>query len=277
MIENKNLEIFTPKNFQEFIGQNQAKKVAQIIVKAAKAENRRIPNILIDGEYGLGKTTLAQIILKSLGLDPVLYDSASLNRELPELKGTIIIDEVHNLEPQICDSLNILLDRGDFSVIGCTTKPGALPMAFKSRFRSIHLVRYTNLDLTTILDASCLRKSLTLNPAVLRRIAERSRGNTRIALNYLSFIFDMLASRKSKAVTMSLVNEAFDLLEVDNIGLQRRDKEYLATIPIDRAVGIQYISARMGLDAETIETEIEPYLMQLGLVDRTNKGRIRVG
>lgn len=280
----KNLQIFSPKKFSEFIGQNQARTIAEILVKAAKIENRRLPNVIVDGEYGLGKTTLAKVMLNELGIPVTIYDSAALNKEIPPLSGTIIIDEIHNLEPQICDSLNILLDRDDFTIVGCTTNPGALPMAFKSRFRSIHLVRYTEAELSQILDTSCLQRGLSIAPTILKRIAERSRGNPRDCLTFLQFIFELMVSKHSKKLTANLVDEAFGLLEItrirygdEHISLYRRDLDYLNAIPKDRPVGISYIASKIGIDAETIETEIEPYLLQVGLIDRTNKGRTRVG
>jgi Holliday junction DNA helicase RuvB len=269
------VEIFAPQNFDEYVGQNSAKDIVKIIIEAAKIEHRNLPNVMVDGPYGTGKTTLARLVLRGYnGRDGVL-DAASVNRTLPT-KGTIVIDEIHNLNSEVADSLNVILDQGQLSIIGCTTNPGALSSAFRSRFRSVHLEPYSVKDIETILRHVTERKGY-IPTDQLSSIAARSRFNPRTGLNYLATIFDWMAVNTETIIHRSLVDEVFIRLGVDRLGYTKRDKEYLAAIPEDRAVGIQYISAVTSIDTTTIESEIEPYLMQTGLIDRTSRGRVKLG
>jgi Holliday junction DNA helicase RuvB len=118
-------DIFSPTSFDEYIGQNGAKNAAKIMVQAASIENRPIPNILIDGPYGLGKTTLAKLIMDAAGLPVKIIDGSSVKDA--DISGTLIIDEIHNIPSEICDSLNVKIDQGSLHIIGCTTRLGGLP------------------------------------------------------------------------------------------------------------------------------------------------------
>jgi Holliday junction DNA helicase RuvB len=189
----------------------------------------------------------------------------------------VIIDEIHNLNPDVADSLNIILDQGNLRIIGCTTNPGALPSAFRSRFRSIHLEPYSVKDILAILSIATDKKGKTYLPSRLNNIAVRSRFNPRVGLNYLATVFDWMAVNYQTSIEHFILDEVFIRLGVDQLGYTKRDKQYLAAFPEDRAVGIQYLSAVTGIDTTTIETEIEPYLMQTGLIDRTARGRIKLG
>lgn len=268
-------DIFAPRSFADYIGQAEAKELAQIMVKAAKIERRSLPNILIVGEYGLGKTSLARLLVAGVGEIERLVDGSSVNVD-PPTTGTYIIDEIHNITSEVADMLNLHLDRGNLTIIGCTTDPGKLPAAFRSRFRQLYLENYTTDDLSMILQKVCFRKPVTAAKDALFEVAARSRNNARVAINTLAFIFDFMVVKNQHTITKTLVIDAAGKLGVDNNGFLKRDYKLLSAVPFDRPVGLQYLASVTGIDEKTIEEEVEPYLMRRGLVDRTPRGRIKL-
>lgn len=269
--------IFQPRNFADYVGQEDAKRLAQIMVQAAKAESRPLPNILITGGFGLGKTSLAQLIVseysgKLTSVD--LVDGLTANKIKPE-SGTLIIDEIHLLDPGVADKLNVALDSNKLHIIGCTTDPGKLPSAFKSRFRQLTLNSYTEDDLVLIARHICNRKKYNWSGGTLHQIARRSRSNARQITVYLAMIFDLMAVQGDNFIKERTVKDAFDLLGVDEYGYLDRDKKYVSAMP-NRPIGLSALSAILGIDPTTIEEEIEPYLLQTGVIDRTPKGRIKL-
>ena len=269
-----------PTSFEEYIGQDTAKTVATILVEAANKEGRFIPNILLSGSAGLGKTTLGKLILKD-SMFTRLLDGSSVNSKTNEfatdLSDYLLIDEIHNVKPDVCDTLNVYLDNDKYHIIGCTTNPGTLPPAFRSRFRNIQLFPYTIANLVDILKGHMERKSIPpIDDDFLYDITLRSRHNPRRALQILNFFLDFISVGNQK-ITNSSLKQSFDLLGMDELGLVEIDKRYLAAFPEDgRSVGLQYLSAKLNVDKETIEQDIEPYLMELGYIDRTSKGRKRL-
>lgn len=273
---NNTATLFSPPTFEEYIGQDSIKKILRITIKAAKIENRTLPSMLITGEFGLGKTTLAKLILKEYRGDNRVTIEDANKVELLHLptSGTIIIDEIHNLSREIMDSLNIILDEGNLSIIGCTTDSGELSAPFRSRFNIYHLESYSVEDLIQIVTYYYQKKpSIVLNPEQVVQIALRSRFNPRQAIQNLNIIFDLMAVNEMFELTDEIMNEAFDLMGLDNGGLRPIDRKYLNVLRYDTPVGIQYIAAMIGSDSKTIMAEIEPYLMRRGLIERTSKGR----
>lgn len=268
-------DIFTPKTFDEYIGQEEAKETALIMINAAKMEHRPLPNILIDGEYGLGKTTLAKIIVQTYGGVSKFIDAASAIKDVPK-SGLVVIDEIHNLPSEITDQLNVYLDGGGLQIIGASTDVGDLSAPFRSRFRGLHLHSYSVADLTTMLVNICMRKGVVASETNLREIAKRSRANARLATMNLMFVFDLMTIRNERELTKPTMTSAFTKLGMDDHGFIPRDYAYMRALPEGRAVGVQYIAAVIGIDSKTIEQEIEPYLMRQGLIDRTPRGRIKV-
>lgn len=274
-------DIYTPRTFAEYIGQKEAKELAQIMIEAANLERRRLPNIMISGEYGLGKSSLARLIVVGVNQPLRVIDAVNVNKIIPDA-GTIIIDEIHNLDSEVADSLNLYLDRGELTIIGCTTDPGKLPAPFRSRFRNLHLTNYTNQDLMKMLKNVCDRKNISLaTPIVVQTsalfmIAERSRNNARASTSNLAFIFDLMTVQKKTSLTNEVVREGFQKLGIDDKGYQQRDYKIMSAIPSDRPVGLQYLAAITGIDEKTIEEEIEPYLLRTGKLDRTARGRIKI-
>lgn len=268
--------IFIPSTLDEYIGQDEAKETALIMINAAHLEHRPLPSILIDGEYGLGKTTLAKIIVTAYDANKYhMIDATSAIKDVPK-SGLIIIDEIHNLPPEICDQLNVYMDNGDLQIVGSSTDIGELPAAFRSRFRGLHLHPYTIPELTKLIQNVVLRKGVIASPKLLEEIAKRSRSNARLATMNLMFVFDIMAIRNERELVKSTLNEAFKKLGLDSNGFMARDYLYMEALPEERAVGVRYIAAKIGVDAKTIEEEIEPYLMRQGLIDRTPRGRVKV-
>jgi Holliday junction DNA helicase RuvB len=268
-------DIFSPRSFDEYIGQPEAKELSHIMVQAAHNERRAIPNIMVVGEYGLGKTTLAKVIMREAGLPERMYDGTSVNKEFPE-PGTFIIDEIHNLDSEIADGLNLKLDSGQFHIIGCTNYPGNLPSAFRSRFRTLHLKPYNADELKTIIQKVCDRKKVGYNKDALELLSLRSRFNARQAIMYLSLVFDVMSVNKVSTVNMEVVNDTLSKIGVDSKGLLPRDRKYLEALPDSRPVGLQYLSAVLGIDDKTIEEEVEPFLLRMGFIDRTQRGRVKI-
>src|ERR1035437_329631 len=166
------IDIFSPQNFSEYVGQAEAKAMAKIMMNAANKESRNLPNIMIISGFGLGKTTLAKLILQGVwngpnGTSAQVMDAASIMPGNLPSSGTVIIDEMHNLKAEIADSLNQVLDTGKLTIIGCTTNPGMVPVAFRSRFRSIYLEQYSIDDLVQILTKICARKHVSADRARL--------------------------------------------------------------------------------------------------------------
>lgn len=281
-MQSESFDIFSPKNFDEYIGQPRAKKIASVMVNAALIEQRSLPNILIDGSYGLGKTSLAKVIHLSMGITPRVIDASALNKDIPTAfsmlnKGKpIIVDEIHNLDASVADSLNILIDQGKLHILGCTTNAGALPAPFRSRFRSIHLEHYTVAEIQHIVELVCQRKGINPENKVLNDIAKRSRLNPRVAINHLAFMFDYMTVNGATALDSYICKSGFETLGVDTKGFIERDYRYMEALQEDRPVGLHYLSTMIGVDAKTIESEIEPFLLQLGYIDRMPRGRIKI-
>lgn len=269
-------EIFKPKTFDDYVGQEKAKEIIQIMIEAADEEDRDYPNLLLTGSAGLGKTSLAQIILD--GIPHQFIDGSSVNTQYKELQNFVIIDEIHNVKPEVCDSLNLVIDKGDIVIMGCTTNPGMLPGPFRSRFQTITLTPYSIDNLVQIQRNVLIRKNtLKISDELLVMIANRGRGTPRVTLKYLAFAMDLMVVRKYQELSEDLLLNAFDMLGVDEQGLLQIDHSYLESFPPNnRPVGIQYLAAVLSQDKETIEQEIEPYLLQLKLIDRTPRGRVKI-
>jgi Holliday junction DNA helicase RuvB len=268
--------LLTPKTFDEYVGQEHAKRLVKVMMDAAAIEQRPLPNMMITGTAGLGKTSLARLILE--GEAYKFTDGNTLNAGVSDLSGYLIVDEIHNTKSEVCDALNLLIDDGTVRIMACTTNPGMLPGPFRTRFRTINLLPYSVEDLVQIMQNVLERRGDLIVPYVLlEKIAQRGRRTPRVTLQYLSLIMDMMVVNEQYTLTNELLEEAFDAIGVDELGLLEIDRRYLAAFPSDdRAVGLQYLCAVIACDKETIEQEIEPYLLSLKLIDRTSKGRIKI-
>jgi len=271
------LDPFEPSTLDEFIGQEQPKEILKIIIEAANKESRSIPNILLTGAYGHGKTTLAKLIIKESGKNFKIIDGQSAEQCLVTLPNIVyIIDEAHNIPLELADSFNLRIDSGKLNIIACTTNQGVLPAPFKSRFRTIYLGDYEKKDISEILRRAAERKDILIKERVTTKIAERSKFNPRIALSILEFIREITVVKQQKESTIDIVFEAFHKLAIDEKGLTPIDRKYLSVLKTTTPLGLKYLSSVLSVDGSTIEEEIEPYLIKQGLIDRTARGRVRL-
>lgn len=294
-----------PRNFDEYIGQAGIKANLAILIAAAKQRNETIDHVLLYGAPGLGKTTLAHIISRELGTNlrvtsgPALEKPGDLAAILTNLNpGDILfIDEIHRLPrtveevlyPAMEDfALDIVIGKGPsakmlrldlprFSIIGATTRVSLLSSPLRDRFgMSYHLDFYEPQDLEQIVSRSARLLGADLDNESGQAIASRSRRTPRLANRLLRRVRDYCEVKADGKITAEICRQALELLDIDALGLDRIDRKILETI-IDKfsggPVGIATIAAATGEDLATIEEVYEPYLLQLGFLDRTARGR----
>jgi len=304
--EEKNLEYsLRPSRLKDYIGQKELKENLSVFIKAAKERNEPLSHILLCGPPGLGKTTLAHIISNELGVrifvtsGPALERPGDLAGILTNLSyGDILfIDEIHRLHRSVeeylypamedfhidivtgkgisASTLRISIQR--FTLIGATTRMGLLTAPLRNRFGFVgRLEFYTKDELKEIAmrTAEILKVELTDDGA--EEIAKRSRGTPRITIRLLKMLRDF-AQIKGSPITKELADESLKKLGVDELGLEKMDRELIRVI-IEKfdggPVGIKTLSTAMHEDEDTIENVIEPFLMMLGFIQRTSKGRI---
>jgi Holliday junction DNA helicase RuvB len=295
-----------PQKFADYIGQKDLKQVIAIAIAAAKARQEPLDHLLLYGPPGLGKTTMSLILAAEMGVNCKITAAPALERPrditglLINLKpGDILfIDEIHRLNrmteellyPAMEDyRLDITIGKGQsakirsiplppFTLIGATTKVGSLTSPLRDRFGMIHRLRFYETDELTLIvqrSAEILQTSITPEGAI--EIARRSRGTPRIANRLLRRVRDYAHVKPADAITAQLAAEALDIFNVDSCGLDWTDRLVLSTI-IEQfqggPVGVEAIAAATGEDAKTIEEVYEPYLLQIGYLHRTHRGRI---
>jgi Holliday junction DNA helicase RuvB len=304
--EEKNLELsLRPSRLKDYIGQKELKENLAVFIKAAKERNEPLSHILLCGPPGLGKTTLAHIISNELGVrifvtsGPALERPGDLAGILTNLSyGDILfIDEIHRLHRAVEEYLypamedfhiDIVTGKGisastlrisipRFTLIGATTRMGLLTAPLRNRFGFVgRLEFYTKDELKEIAmrTAAVLKVELTEEGA--EEIAKRSRGTPRITIRLLKMLRDF-AQIKGSPITKELAEESLKKLGVDELGLEKLDREFIRLI-IEKfnggPVGIKTLSTALHEDEDTIENVIEPFLMTLGFIQRTSKGRI---
>lgn len=298
-------EALRPLNFDDYIGQEELKKQLKIFIKAALKKDKPLAHTLLFGAPGLGKTTLAAIIAHEMGVNIHYVSAASIEKpaDLASLlmqannKDIVFIDEIHALHhkteeflhPAMEDFvLDITIQNGSnnkpirvplepFTLIGATTKPGSLSKPFRDRFGfQQQLQFYTDAELAQILKRTSRIIEIEAKDDVFLEIAKRSRQTARIANNILIMCGDFAIAENNSILTMDLAQEAFKSLAIDETGLNQIDRQLLISLYENfenKPTGLKNLASVLQENTDTLETIIEPYLLQLGLIKRTNRGR----
>lgn len=298
-------ETLRPTKIAQFIGQNKVKEGLEIFIQAAQARKEPLSHVLIHGAPGLGKTTLATIIARELGVNirvtsgPALERTGDLAAILSNLEegDVFFIDEIHRLQRSIEEilypamedfAIDIILGKGPsarsmrldipkFTLVGATTRVGALSSPLRDRFGVVYnLDFYTPHDLERVLARSAKILGITLSREGAHEIARRSRRTPRIANRLLQRVRDYVQVKGDGTIDGASAHTALELLEVDSLGLDATDRRILHTLATkfnDGPVGLKTLAAATHEDPETLEIVIEPFLLQMGFLDRTAQGR----
>jgi holliday junction DNA helicase RuvB len=295
-----------PRRLADFVGQERAKEQLEIALEAARGRGDALDHVLLVGPPGLGKTTLATIIREELGVGirtiagPALErkgDMAAILTGL-EQRDVLFIDEIHRLNRAIEEILypaledfrldivvgqgaaarTLALDLPPFTLVGATTRTGLLTTPLRDRFgMTFRLGYYESDELATIVRRSARILGVAIEDEAGDEIASRARGTPRVANRILRRVRDVAEVRHEGAVTLDVAREALELLEVDEVGLERTDRELLTSIAEKFGggpVGLSTLAVSLGEEPDTIEDVYEPYLLQLGFLQRTPRGRI---
>jgi Holliday junction DNA helicase RuvB len=295
-----------PRRLSDFTGQARLKENLQIAIEAARKRGEAMDHVLLYGPPGLGKTTLASIIAQELEV-PFTQTSGPVMQKKLDLSGLLstiqprqvfFIDEIHRLLPDVEEMLysaledfhlDILIGTGPgarthsmplqkFTAIGATTRQGLVSAPMRSRFGLVlRLNHYDVADLTLIVKRSARLLETPVDPEGAEEIARRSRGTPRIANRLLRRVRDYAEVRAKGHITLEVAQTALDMLEVDRFGLDEIDQKIMRTV-LEKfsggPVGVNTIAASIGEESETIEEVYEPYLIQLGFLHRSPRGRI---
>jgi Holliday junction DNA helicase RuvB len=298
-----------PKRLADFVGQQQARENLSVFIEAAKSRQEALDHVLFSGPPGLGKTTLAQIVARELGVNfrstsgPVLAKAGDLAAILTNLepRDVLFIDEIHRLNPAVEEilypamedyELDLVIGEGPsarsvkitlnpFTLVGATTRSGLITTPLRDRFGiPVRLNFYTAEELVSIVERGARVLGFDLTADGAREIAGRARGTPRIAGRLLKRVRDFAAVAKHPRVDARIADAALTRLEVDAKGLDAFDRRYLKLIAEGFGggpVGVETIAAALGESRDAIEEVVEPFLLQQGFVQRTPRGRLLTG
>ncbi|MFM8746767.1 MAG: Holliday junction branch migration DNA helicase RuvB [Aestuariivirga sp.] len=295
-----------PQRLEEFIGQSKAKQNLRIFIEAARARGEALDHVLFAGPPGLGKTTLAQIMSRELGVNfkatsgPIIAKAGDLAALLTNLeeRDVLFIDEIHRLNPAVEEVLypamedfqldliigegpaarSVKIDLAKFTLVGATTRTGLLTTPLRDRFGiPVRLDFYNEEELLEIVKRGARVMQMGIAEEGAREIARRARGTPRIAGRLLRRVRDFAAVARAAVIDAALADRALSALDVDAKGLDALDHRYLSCIAVNFAggpVGIDTIAASLSEARDALEDIVEPYLLQLGFLNRTPRGRL---